>query len=231
LEKTRIDQLGQARRIEIDNEHTTLIGGGGDPARIQERAAALRTQRDASTSNYDREQLDERIAKLTGGVALIKVGASTELEMKEKKSRVEDALHATRAAVEEGIGPGGGVALIRAGAALDRMVEASLAQNSGIRIVHRALEEPLRQIVANAGIDPARILEAVKSAGGSEGFNVATGEFGDLFAMGVIDPTKVTRLALQNAASIAGLILTTDCVIAESAPSAGNEPSSGALTG
>jgi chaperonin GroEL len=221
LEKARIDDLGRVRRVEIDSEHTTLIGGGGDSARIKERAAALRAQRDACTSNYDREQFDERIAKLTGGVALIKVGASTELEMKEKKSRVEDALHATRAAVEEGIGPGGGVALIRAGTVLEHLVESSLAQNSGIHIVHRALEEPLRQIVANAGIDPARILETVRSAGGSEGFNAASGAFGDMFAMGVIDPTKVTRLALQNAASVAGLILTTDCVIADQAPSAG----------
>jgi chaperonin GroEL len=231
LEKARLEDLGRARRVEIDNEHTTLIGGGGDGARIQERAAALRMQRDASTSNYDREQFDERIAKLTGGVALIKVGASTELEMKEKKSRVEDALHATRAAVEEGIGPGGGVALIRAGAVLDALSEPSLARNCGIRIVHRALEEPLRQIVVNAGIDPAPILEAVRSASGSEGFNAATGEFGDMFAMGVIDPTKVTRLALQNAASVAGLILTTDCVIADRGPSYGNEPGQGALNG
>ncbi|SPE24070.1 Cpn60 chaperonin GroEL, large subunit of GroESL [Burkholderiales bacterium] len=214
LETARIEDLGRARRVEIDNDHTTLIGGGGDRSRIEQRVAALRTQRDVATSTYDREQLEERIAKLTGGVALIKVGASTELEMKEKKSRVEDALHATRAAVEEGIGPGGGVALIRAGSVLKDLRQATLGQGSGIRIVQRALEEPLRQIVSNAGIEPARVLEAVRAGSGSLGFNASTAEYGDLFEMGVIDPTKVTRLALQNAASVAGLILTTDCVIA-----------------
>jgi chaperonin GroEL len=215
LEKTQLQDLGQVRRVEIDHEHTTLIGGGGDSARINKRVAALRVQRDAATSAYDREQLEERIAKLTGGVALIKVGASTELEMKEKKSRVEDALHATRAAVEEGIGPGGGIALLRAGVALRDLPSTTLGQRSGIRIVERALEEPLRQIVANAGVEAAPILDKVLSREGSFGFNAASGEFGDLFAMGVIDPTKVTRLALQNAASVAGLILTTDCVIAD----------------
>ena len=215
LEKAGIGDLGQARRIEIDNEHTTLIGGAGDKARIQERVAGLRGQLERTTVPYDREQLQERIAKLTGGVALIKVGASTELEMKERKSRVEDALHATRAAVEEGIGPGGGVALLRAGAALAGLKGANLAQESGVRIVQRAIEEPLRQIVLNAGIEPANILDTVRRGEGSFGFNVAESGFGDLFAMGVIDPTKVTRLALQNAASVAGLILTTDCVIAE----------------
>jgi len=227
LEKARLEELGRARRVEIDNEHTTLIGGGGDSALIQERVAALRTQRDAATSSYDREQLDERIAKLTGGVALIKVGASTELEMKEKKSRVEDALHATRAAVEEGIGPGGGVALIRAAIALKNLPQPTLGQESGVRIVERALEEPLRQIVVNAGVEPAPVLEKVRSASGSFGFNAASGEYGDLFAMGVIDPTKVTRLALQNAASVAGLILTTDCVIAERPSSANGESDRG----
>jgi chaperonin GroEL len=229
LEKAQIEDLGRVRRIEIDNEHTTLIGGGGDSARIQERVAALRTQRDAATSTYDREQLDERIAKLTGGVALIKVGASTELEMKEKKSRVEDALHATRAAVEEGIGPGGGVALIRAAAVLVDLPQTTLGQGSGIRIVERAVEEPLRQIVTNAGIDPAPVLDAVRSGKGSLGFNAASGEYGDMFAMGVIDPTKVTRLALQNAASVAGLILTTDCVIADRPPAAEGDTDSGAV--
>ena len=224
LENTQLQDLGLTRRIEVDHEHTTLIGGGGDSARIGERVAALRTQRDAATSSYDREQLEERIAKLTGGVALIKVGASTELEMKEKKSRVEDALHATRAAVEEGIGPGGGIALIRAGGALKNLPPTTLGQGSGVRIVERALEEPLRQIVANAGVEAAPVLETVRSREGSFGFNAASGEYGDLFAMGVIDPTKVTRLALQNAASVAGLILTTDCVITDRPSPANNEP-------
>ena len=228
LEKTQLQDLGLARRVEVDHEQTTLIGGGGDSARIGERVAALRTQRDAATSSYDREQLEERIAKLTGGVALIKVGASTELEMKEKKSRVEDALHATRAAVEEGIGPGGGIALIRAGVVLKNLSPTSLGQGSGVRIVERALEEPLRQIVANAGVEAAPVLETVRSREGSFGFNATSGEYGDLFAMGVIDPTKVTRLALQNAASVAGLILTTDCVITDR-PSPGNNPSEGEI--
>jgi chaperonin GroEL len=223
LEQATLADLGRVRRIEIDNDHTTLIGGDGDRSRIEERVAGLRQQRELATSDYEREQLEERIAKLTGGVALIKVGASTELEMKEKKSRVEDALHATRAAVEEGIGPGGGVALIRAGVVLPDLAHGSLAQGSGIRIVQRALEEPLRQIVANAGIEPARVLEAVRSGSGALGFNASSGEYGDLFAMGVIDPTKVTRLALQNAASVAGLILTTDCVIADRPTSAEGE--------
>lgn len=227
LQKANIQDLGKARRIEIDHEHTTLIGGGGDSAKISERVAALRTQRDAATSSYDREQLEERIAKLTGGVALIKVGASTELEMKEKKSRVDDALHATRAAVEEGIGPGGGIALLRAGVVLKNLPPTSLGQASGIRIVERALEEPLRQIVANAGMEAAPILDTVRSREGSFGFNAASGEYGDLFAMGVIDPTKVTRLALQNAASVAGLLLTTDCVITEQAAPSNGGPEGG----
>jgi chaperonin GroEL len=215
LDKVRPEDLGRANRIEIDNEHTTIIGGGGDSARIQGRAAALRTLRDAASSAYDRDQLEERIAKLTGGVALIRVGASTELEMKEKKSRVEDALHATRAAVEEGIGPGGGVALIRASTVLEDLPKGNLGQGAGIHIVQRAIEEPLRQIVANAGMEAARVLEAVRSGKASFGFNAASGDYGDLLEMGVIDPTKVTRLALQNAASVAGLILTTDCVIVD----------------
>jgi chaperonin GroEL len=215
LEKATLEQLGRARRIESDRENTTLIGSGGDAAQIQARIAALRTERDKATSDYDREKLDERIAKLSGGVALIRVGASTELELKEKKSRVEDALHATRAAVAEGIGPGGGVALLRAGAALDQLAADNLAENCGVDTVRRALDEPLRQIVRNSGAEPAPILEKVRSLSGSNGYNMATEAYGDMFEMGVIDPTKVTRLALQNAASVAGLILTTDCVIAE----------------
>ena len=168
-----------------------------------------------TTSDYDRKQLEERAARLAGGVALIKVGASTESEMKEKKSRVEDALHATRAAVAEGIGVGGGVALLRARHVLDQLPEQTLGQAAGIKIVRRALEEPLRQIVTNAGQEPSVVLERVLAGGGSFGYNVATDEYGDLVAMGVIDPTKVTRLGLQNAASIASLILTTDCIIVE----------------
>jgi len=220
LEKTATADLGRARRIEVDNEHTTLIGGAGDRARIADRVAGLRQQLARATGQYDRDQLEERIAKLTGGVALIKVGAATEPEMKEKKSRVEDALHATRAAVEEGIGPGGGVALIRAGTALQQVKGLNLAQESGIRIVVRALEEPLRQIVLNAGAEAAQVLETVRRGEGSFGFNAADSGYGDLFAMGVIDPTKVTRLALQNAASVAGLILMTDCVVVEPPSSA-----------
>lgn len=215
LEKTTTAMLGRAKRIEIDKDTTTLIGSAGDPARIKSRIAELRSAIERATSNYDREHLEERVAKLAGGVALVRVGASTELEMKEKKSRVEDALHATRAAVAEGIGPGGGVALLRAGAALAALSGANLAQNCGIQIVRRAVEEPLRQIVRNAGGEPSVVVEKVMNATGSFGYNAATDQYGDMFDMGIIDPTKVTRLGLQNAASISSLILTTDCVIAE----------------
>ncbi len=215
LEKAALEDLGRARRVEIDKDNTTLIGSAGDPAQIAARVAGIRKELDKTTSDYDREKLEERIAKLSGGVALIRVGASTELEMKEKKSRVEDALHATRAAKAEGIGPGGGVALIRAGAALDELKGKSLSQQAGIDIVKRALEEPLRQLLRNAGLEPAPIVDRVKSQSGSFGYNVAAEQYGDLVAMGVLDPTKVTRLGLQHAASVAGLILTTDCVIGE----------------
>ena len=215
LEKTTIESLGRARRIEIDKENTTLIGSEGTQPQIQARIAQIKAELEKTTSDYDREKLEERIAKLSGGVALIKVGASTELEMKEKKSRVEDALHATRAAVAEGIGPGGGVAFLRAGRVLETLKGANLAQDAGIKIVRRALEEPLRQIVKNAGHEPSVVIEKVLSGSGNYGYNAATNEYGDMPAMGVIDPTKVTRLGLQNAASIASLILTTDCVIAE----------------
>jgi len=229
LEKTTLEQLGRARRIESDKDNTTLIGATGEPAQIQARVAALRTERDKATSDYDREKLDERIAKLSGGVALIRVGASTELEMKEKKSRVEDALHATRAAVAEGIGAGGGIALLRAGAVLDECRAESLAEQCGIDTVRRALEAPLRQIIRNAGAEPAPILEQVRSGEVSWGYNLATEQYGDMFAMGVIDPTKVTRLGLQHAASVASLILTTDCVIADrpAVPEAGAMPDMG----
>jgi chaperonin GroEL len=216
LQKATLADLGRARRVEVDKDDTTLIGGAGDALVIKERIAAIRRERDASTSDYDREKLDERAAKLSGGVALIKVGAATETELKERKIRVEDALHATRAAVEEGIVPGGGVALLRARHVLDGIKVETLDHDSGLRIVARALEEPLRRIVANAGDEPSVVLNRIDaSADPAFGYNAATREYGDLVQMGVIDPAKVTRLALQNAGSIAGLILTTDCLIAD----------------
>jgi chaperonin GroEL len=224
LEKATLEDLGRARRVEVDRDNTTLIGSAGDPEKIQARVAGLKKELENTTSDYDREKLEERIAKLSGGVALIRVGASTELEMKEKKSRVEDALHATRAAKAEGIGPGGGVALIRAAAALDEIKGASLSQQAGIDIVRRALEEPLRQLLRNAGLEPAPIVARVGSESGPFGYNVAAERYGDLVAMGVLDPTKVTRLGLQNAASVASLILTTDCVIGEKPAPRGRAP-------
>jgi chaperonin GroEL len=215
LAKATLAALGRAKRVEVDKENTTLIGGAGETGSIQERINAIRKERDAATSDYDREKLDERIAKLSGGVALIKVGAATETELKERKIRVEDALHATRAAVEEGIVPGGGVALLRARRVLADLKGATLDHDSGLRIIARALEEPLRRIVANAGDEPSVVLHRVdSSADRAYGYNAATREYGDLLQMGVIDPAKVTRLALQNAGSIASLILTTDCLIA-----------------
>jgi chaperonin GroEL len=233
LEKAALSDLGRAKRIEIGKDNTTIIGGAGSAQSIKDRIAAIRKERDAATSDYDREKLDERAAKLSGGVALIKVGAATETELKERKVRVEDALHAARAAVAEGIVPGGGVALLRARKVLATLVGANLDETSGIRIVHRALEEPLRRIVANAGQEPSVILNRVdESDAQAYGYNAAAGDYGDMLEMGVIDPTKVTRLALQNAASIAGLILTTDCMIANApqrrseggtAPRQGNE--------
>jgi chaperonin GroEL len=215
LEKAQPEVLGRARRVEIDKDDTTIIGGAGDPRDIDARVAQIKREIDEATSDYDEEKLQERAAKLSGGVALIRVGAATETEMKERKSRTEDALHATRAAVEEGILPGGGVALLRARAALDGLHPANPDQAAGIRIVRRAVEEPLRQIVRNAGAEPAVVVQRVVEGEGSFGYNAATGEYGDLFAMGVLDPRKVTRAALQNAASIASLILTTDCMIAQ----------------
>ncbi|HXX84942.1 MAG TPA: chaperonin GroEL [Casimicrobiaceae bacterium] len=215
LEKATVADLGRAQRIEVDKDDTTLIGSAGAPEQIKARIAQIRQAIEETTSDYDRKQLEERAAKLAGGVALIKVGASTETEMKEKKSRVEDALHATRAAVAEGIGAGGGVALLRARHALDALEGKSMGQDAAVKIVRRALEEPLRQIVANAGGEPAIVTARVLAGTGNFGYNAATGEFGDVAAMGILDPTKVTRLGLQNAASIASLILTTDCIIAE----------------
>jgi chaperonin GroEL len=220
LAKASLADMGRARRIEVDKDHTTLIGGGGDAKAIAERIAAIRKERATATSDYDREKLDERAAKLSGGVALIKVGAATETELKERKIRVEDALHATRAAVEEGIVPGGAVALLRARHVLDTLKGPSLDHDCGLRIIARALEEPLRRIVANAGDEPSVVMHRVDEAPTpAYGYNAATREYGDLLQMGVIDPAKVTRLALQNAGSIAGLILTTDCLIAD-APAA-----------
>ena len=215
LEKATLRELGRAKRIEAAKENTTIISGAGEQRKIQNRINQIRKQIEESTSDYDKEKLRERAAKLTGGVAVIKVGAATETAMKEKKSRIEDAMHATRAAVEEGILPGGGVALLRARAAVASLKGDNDDQEAGIKVVLRALEEPLRQIVANAGDAPSVVLDKVLEGKGSFGYNAATGEYGDLIEMGVLDPTKVTRSALQNAASIASLILTTDAMIAE----------------
>ncbi|SFM07267.1 chaperonin GroEL [Nitrosomonas communis] len=215
LEKAKLEDLGQAKRIEIGKENTTIIDGAGSAKNIEARVAQIRTQTEEATSDYDKEKLQERVAKLAGGVAVIKVGAATEVEMKEKKARVEDALHATRAAVEEGIIPGGGVALLRVIGTISEMKGENHDQDAGIKIVLRALEEPLRQIVANSGDEPSVVANKVKEGSGNFGYNAATGEYGDMVAMGVLDPTKVTRSALQNAASVAGLILTTDAMVAE----------------
>jgi chaperonin GroEL len=207
--------LGRARRVEIGKDDTTIIGGAGERAAIDARVAQIKAEIEEATSDYDKEKLQERAAKLAGGVALIRVGAATETEMKERKSRTEDALHATRAAVEEGILPGGGVALLRARKCLARLNGSNPDQHAGIRIVERAVEEPLRQIVRNAGEEPAVVVQRVIDGDGNFGYNAASGEYGDMVAMGVLDPRKVTRAALQNAASIASLILTTDCMIAQ----------------
>ena len=215
LDKTTLAELGTAKRIEVGKEQCTLIGCGGDAQRIEQRVQAIRSQIEVAASDYEREQLQERAAKLVGGVAMIKVGAASEVEMKEKKGRVEDAVHAARAAMEEGIGPGGGVALLRARPVLKQLEGVNFDQEAGIKIVYRALEAPLRQIVINEGEEPSVILDTVAKGQGTFGYNCATGEYGDLMQMGVLDPTKVTRHALVNAASIAGLILTTDCMVAE----------------
>ncbi len=199
----------------MTKENTTIIDGAGATEAIENRIKNIRTQIEVATSDYDREKLQERVAKLAGGVALIKVGAATEVEMKEKKARVEDALHATRAAVEEGIVPGGGVALIRAKQAIADLKGDNDEQNAGIRIVLRAMEEPLRQIVKNAGEEPSVVVNQVAHGQGNYGYNAQSGEYGDMVEMGVLDPTKVTRTALLNAASVASLILTTDCMVAE----------------
>src|SRR5215472_13036275 len=208
LEKATMNDLGDAKKIVVEKENTTIIDGAGKTADIKARI-------EEATSDYDKEKLQERVAKLSGGVAVIKVGAATEIEMKEKKARVEDALHATRAAVEEGVVPGGGVALIRVQRALEKLETVNEDQSVGVRILSRSIEEPLRQIVDNAGEDAAVVLNRIKEGKGAFGWNAATGEFGDMLDEGILDPTKVTRLALQNAASVAGLLLTTEVMVGE----------------
>jgi chaperonin GroEL len=215
LEKASLSDLGTAKKVQISKENTTVIDGAGKKSDIQSRIGQIKTQIEEATSDYDREKLQERVAKLAGGVAVIKVGAATEVEMKEKKARVEDALHATRAAVEEGVVPGGGVALIRALQAVKGLKGDNHDQDVGITIAHRAMEEPLRQIVANAGEDASVVLSEVVKGKGNHGYNAATGEYGDMVKMGILDPTKVSRTALQNAASIAGLMITTEAMVAE----------------
>ena len=215
LENIKLDDLGRAKRVTVDKENTTIVEGDGKTADIQGRVNQIRRQIEETTSDYDREKLQERLAKLAGGVAVINVGAATETEMKEKKARVEDALHATRAAVEEGIVPGGGVALLRAQKALDNVKDLEGDEKIGVEIVRRAIEEPTRQLADNAGAEGALVVEEVKKRKGNEGYNVATDEYTDLVKAGIVDPTKVTRSALQNAASIAGLLLTTEALVTE----------------
>ncbi len=215
LEKATLNELGTAKKIIVTKEETTIVDGAGSDSDIKARVEQIRQQIEETTSDYDREKLQERMAKLAGGVAVIKVGAATEVEMKEKKARVEDALHATRAAVEEGIVPGGGVALVRALQALDDLTGSNHDQDVGISIARRSMEEPLRQIVANAGDEASVVLSKVEEGTGNFGYNAGTGEYGDMVAMGILDPTKVTRSALQNAASVAGLMITTEAMVAE----------------
>jgi chaperonin GroEL len=215
LEKATLKDLGRTKKVVISKENTTLIDGAGEAANIQSRIKQIKAQIEETTSDYDREKLQERVAKLAGGVAVIKVGAATEVEMKEKKARVEDALHATRAAVEEGVVPGGGVALIRSLVGLAKLKGDNEDQNHGIQIAKRAMESPLREIVANAGEEPSVVLNKVASGKGNYGYDAQTGEYGDMIEFGILDPTKVTRTALQNAASIAGLMITTEAMVAE----------------
>ena len=223
LEKVTLEDLGQAARVEIGKENTTIIDGAGKAEEIEARVKQIRIQIEEATSDYDREKLQERVAKLAGGVAVIKVGAATEVEMKEKKARVEDALHATRAAVEEGIVAGGGVALLRAKQAVGSLVTGHAEQDAGIQLVLKAIEAPLREIVANAGGEPSVVVNKVLEGQGNYGFNAANDTYGDMLEMGILDPTKVTRTALQNAASVASLLLTTECMVAE-APKADAAP-------
>jgi chaperonin GroEL len=214
LENVTISDLGRAKRVTLDKDNTTLVDGAGDKEKIKGRIAEIRAQVENTTSDYDREKLQERLAKLVGGVAVIKVGAATETEMKEKKARVEDALHATRAAIEEGIVAGGGVALIRAQSALDAL-KLEDEQRFGVQIIRRAIEEPLRQIVGNAGLEGSIVVNKVKEGKDDFGYNAQTDQYGNLLSQGVIDPVKVVRTALQNAASVASLMLTTECLVAE----------------
>src|SRR5437762_5150512 len=215
LENADLSYLGRAERVVIDKDNTTIVGGKGKKEDITARVNQIKAQVETTTSDYDKEKLQERLAKLSGGVAVLNIGAATEMEMKEKKDRVDDALHATRAAVEEGIVPGGGVAFIRAVESLDKLKGANEDETTGIAIVKRALEEPIRQIVANSGIEGSIVVQKVKEGKGDFGFNARTEVFENLFKAGVIDPTKVTRIALENAASIAGMLLTTECVVAD----------------
>jgi len=215
LEAASIDDLGSAKRVQITKENTTVIDGAGAKADIEGRVNQIRVQIDEATSDYDKEKMQERVAKLAGGVAVIKVGAATEIEMKEKKARVEDALHSTRAAVEEGVVPGGGVAFVRCLGVLEGVKGDNTDQDVGVSIVKRAIEEPLRQIVANAGAEGSVVLNNVAGKDGNYGYNAGTGEYGDMIQMGILDPTKVTRAALQNAASISGLMITTEAMVAE----------------
>jgi len=235
LEKATIEDLGTAKRVSITKENTTVIDGAGKPADIEARVGQVRAQIEEASSDYDKEKLQERVAKLAGGVAVIKVGAATEMEMKEKKARVEDALHATRAAVEEGVVPGGGVAMVRALQTLGDIKTENHDQDVGVNIARRAMEEPLRQIVANAGGEPSVVLNKVAEGEGNFGFNAATDEYGDMVAMGILDPTKVTRTALQNAASVAGLMITTEAMVAEvpadNAAAGGGMPDMGGMGG
>ncbi|GIX37815.1 MAG: 60 kDa chaperonin [Silanimonas sp.] len=230
LDKATIKDLGRAKKVQVSKENTTIIDGAGNAEAIQSRIKQIKAQIEETTSDYDREKLQERVAKLAGGVAVIKVGAATEVEMKEKKARVEDALHATRAAVEEGIVPGGGVALLRAKAAIKDLKGANEDQNHGIAIALRAMEAPLREIVTNAGDEPSVILNKVLEGSGNFGYNAASGEFGDMVQFGILDPTKVTRTALQNAASIAGLMITTEAMVAE-APKKDEKPAAPGMGG
>jgi chaperonin GroEL len=231
LENVKLTDLGQAKRIEVGKENTTIIDGAGAEANIKARVEMIRKQIEEATSDYDKEKMQERVAKLAGGVAVIKVGAATEVEMKEKKARVEDALHATRAAVEEGIVAGGGVALLRTREAIAKTKGDNHDQDAGIKIVLRALEEPLRQIVANAGTEASVVVNNVAEGKGNYGFNAANDTYGDMVEMGVLDPTKVTRSALQNAASVAGLMLTTDCMVAELPKEEAPMPGGGGMGG
>lgn len=215
LDQTTLEHLGTAHKVTVSKENTVIVDGAGNAAQISDRVQQIRAQIEESTSEYDKEKLQERVAKLAGGVAVIKIGAATEVEMKEKKDRVDDALHATRAAVEEGVVAGGGVALVRAAAALDGVKGANDDQNVGISILRRAIEAPLRQIVSNAGDEPSVVINAVKNCQGNFGYNAATGEYGDMLEMGILDPAKVTRSALEHAASVAALMLTTECMITD----------------